>query len=109
MATTTTGNEFKTELAGAEVGSGDDSTTLIFAAALTEADIQGINNIRATLSNRMGTNLGGGPTAATGENGAGTLRSRLSTRESALLPALPYFLDGHGPCNRSVCAGSVVG
>lgn len=87
VATITTGNEFKTELAGAEVGSGDDSITLVFTAALTEQDIHDINDIRATLSNRMGTNLGGVPTATTSEDSAGTLRSQLSTRESALLSA----------------------
>jgi hypothetical protein len=101
VATATSGNVFKTELAGAEVGSGDDSITLIFTAVLTEEDIQSINHIRSTLSNRMGTNLGGGPTVATGEGGSQTLRSQLSTCESALAPALLYVLDAHGPRNLS--------
>ena len=101
VATATSGNVFKTELAGAEVGSGDDSITLIFTAVLTEEDIQSINHIRSTLSNRMGTNLGGGPTVATGEGGSQTLRSQLSTCESALALALLYVLDAHGPRNLS--------
>ena len=55
VATATSGNVFKTELVGAEVGSGNDSITLIFTAVLTEEDIQSINHIRSTLSNRMGS------------------------------------------------------
>lgn len=79
ISTTTPGNVFKTELAGAEVGTGDDSITLIFTTALTEADVLGLNEIRATLSTRMGAGLG----AATESDGDGDLRTKLSTRESS--------------------------
>ena len=42
------------ELAGAEVGSGDDATLLLFTTALSEKDIELLNTVRATLSDAMG-------------------------------------------------------
>ena len=108
VATATSRNVFKTELAGAEVGSGDDTITLIFTAVLTEEDIQSINHIRSTLSNRMGTNLGGGPTMATGEGGSQTLRSQLSTCESALVPAVLHVLHAYDPLtSRNVLTSAI--
>jgi hypothetical protein len=90
VSSTTSGNVLKTELVGAEVGSGDDSVTLTFTALLTEDDVRDLNEIRAVLSNCMGSNLGGAtPTEAESTEGRQqTLRSRLLTCEYCVRPSI---------------------
>ena len=72
VSTTTADNAFESEIAGAEVGSGDDMTTLIFASALREEDVTKLNQMRASLSNVLGPNLGAG-----GGVGSASLRTQL--------------------------------
>ena len=72
VSTTTADNAFESEIAGAEVGSGDDMTTLIFASALREEDVTKLNQMRASLSNVLGPSLGAG-----GGVGSASLRKQL--------------------------------
>jgi hypothetical protein len=78
------------DVAGAEIGSGDDAMLLFFDAALSSGDVAELNTVRSRLSSAMGKQLGCSSSKAAEKLRGALARLLVGERAIRAPPAKPW-------------------